>query len=81
MDNISNITNGVVHSLEEKLTKSPFYIKKKGVYIILKTFAPLDYPSMQEVDERSFCKKYPTVLKIKKDYSRNRQGWYNDIFS
>ena len=71
MDNISNITNGVVHVLVEKLTKSPFYTKKKDVYILLKTFAPLDYPPMQGVDETSFCKKYSTVLKIKKDYSRN----------
>ena len=29
VDNISKITNGVVHGLVEKLTKSPFYKKRK----------------------------------------------------
>ena len=33
---------------------------------------------MQEVDETSFCKKYSSALKAKKkNYSKNRQDWYN----
>ena len=31
VDNISKITNGVVHGLVEKLSKSPFFKKKKDV--------------------------------------------------
>ena len=74
VDNISKITNGVVHGLVEKLAKSPFYKKKKDVYIILKALAPLDCLPMQEVGEISFCKKYSSALKAKKkNYSKNRQ--------
>ena len=32
---------------------------------------------MQEVDETLFCKKYLSVLKAKRNYSKNRQDWYN----
>ena len=81
VDNISKITNVVVYGLVEKLTKSPFYEKKKDGYIILMALAPLDFPPMQEVDETSFCKKYSSALRAKKNYSKNRQDWYNHIFS
>ena len=76
VDNISKITSGVVHGLVEKLSKSPFFKKKKMSVIVLKARpCSSNCPPIQEVDETWFCaKKSSSVLKAKKNYSKNRQG-------
>ena len=35
---------------------------------------------MKEFDETAFCKKYSSALNAKKNYSKNRHDWYNQIF-
>ena len=56
VDDLSKLTNGVVFSLEKRITKPPISQTKADLWGILKALASPDCPSMQ-ADIKSFYKK------------------------
>ena len=80
MDELSQLTNGVVFGLEKRIAKPPKSQTQADLWEVLKALAPPDCPSMQ-ADVKAFCKKlrYNRDLKLKM-YSKNIKDWYTKSF-
>ena len=58
VDNISKITNGVVHGLVEKLSKSPFFKKKRCLLLFLRpALAPQTVLPYRKLMKHDFVQK------------------------
>ena len=80
VDGLSKLTNGVVFSLEKRITKPPISQTQAELWEVLKALALPDCPSMQP-DVKSFYKKlkYNRDMKLKK-YSKHIKDWYTKSF-
>ena len=80
VDELSQLTNGVVFGLEKRIAKPPKSQTQADLWEVLKALAPPDCPSMQ-ADVKAFCKKlrYNRDLKLKM-YSKNIKDWYTKSF-
>ena len=80
VDGLSKLTNGVVFSLEKRITKPPISQTQAELWEVLKVLALPDCPSMQP-DVKSFYKKlkYNRDMKLKK-YSKHIKDWYTKSF-
>ena len=80
VDDLSELTNGIVFCLEKRITKPSISQIKADLWETLKAVAPPDCPSMQ-ADIKSFCQKLQDNKNLKqKKYSKNAKDWYTKSF-
>ena len=80
VDDLSELTNGIVFCLEKRITKPSISQIKADLWETLKAVAPPDCPSMQ-ADIKSFYQKLQDNKNLKqKKYSKNAKDWYTKSF-